>query len=120
MAQISTQLRKFKEPTKEELTRTFFSLPPDVNVPAASTSGSDGGAAGVGGSGKEKEKGAGEEGMSGMNGKGQMEINAVLSLGQDAVEDSYVRTLSFYSPDCYMSRGTDAIILMLSLVSCPT
>lgn len=91
MAQISTQLRKFKEPTKEELTRTFFSLPPDVGVLAVSASGSNGSVSSAGGSGKEKEKGAGEEGTSGMNGKGQMEINAVLSLGQDAVEDSYVR-----------------------------
>ena len=77
MAQISTQLRKFKEPTKEELTRTFFSLPPDVGV----STGSDDGAS--------KQKGA--EDTSGTNGKGQMEINAVLSLGQEGVEDSYVR-----------------------------
>lgn len=95
MAQISTQLRKFKEPTKEELTRTFFSLPPDVGVLDVSASGSNGGVSSAGGSGKEK----GEEGMSGMNGKGQMEINAVLSLGQDAVEDSYVRTSSFCLPE---------------------
>lgn len=29
MATISTQLRNFKEPTKEQLTQLFFSLPPD-------------------------------------------------------------------------------------------
>ena len=29
MATISTQLRNFKEPTKEQLTQLFFSLPPE-------------------------------------------------------------------------------------------
>ena len=88
MAQISTQLRKFKEPTKEELTRTFFSLPPDVGV----STGSDEGAS--------KQKGA--EDTSGTNGKGQMEINAVLSLGQEGVEDSYVRI--YYQPFIWVYR----------------
>jgi len=65
MATISTALRHFKEPTKEQLTHIFFSIPPSLdgerteNIP---------------------------EGVEGM------EINAVLSLG-DAVEDSYVSAM---------------------------
>jgi hypothetical protein len=62
MATISTSLRNFKEPTKEELTYIFFSIPPSEN-------GNLGGENG----GQDVDK---------------MDINAVLSLGE--VEDSYV------------------------------
>jgi hypothetical protein len=62
MVTISTALRNFKEPTKEQLTQIFFSLPPDVTE----TKGD-----------QEAEK---------------MDINAVLSLGVHGVEDSYVST----------------------------
>ena len=60
MSTISTALRHFKEPTKEQLTQIFFSLP------------------------------AGDEaGQSGGLDQEKMDINAVLSLGE-AIEDSYV------------------------------
>jgi len=60
MSTISTALRHFKEPTKEQLTQIFFSLP------------------------------AGDEaGHSGGLDQEKMDINAVLSLGE-AIEDSYV------------------------------
>lgn len=77
MATISTQLRKFKEPTREELTRRFFALPPGDEQdndaePQQSSSGSP-----------PPTSGNGEE-------KGEMEINAVLSLGIEGIEDSYV------------------------------
>jgi len=62
MATISTALRDFKEPTKDELAQIFFSLP------VSST----------------------EKGWAGVQSGEKMEINAVLSLG-DAIEDSYVR-----------------------------
>lgn len=38
MATISTQFRNFKEPTKDQLLRNFFSLPP---LPILDTSGSE-------------------------------------------------------------------------------
>lgn len=62
MATISTALRHFKEPTKEQLIEIFFSLPPSVET--------DG----------EKTEGENVE---------KMEINAVLSVAE-ADEDSYV------------------------------
>lgn len=62
MATISTALRHFKEPTKEQLTHIFFSIPPVI----------------------EGTQPVGED-------VEEMEINAVLSLGE-AVEDSYVST----------------------------
>ena len=62
MATISTQLRNFKEPTKEQLNLLFFSLPLD-----AETHG--------GGANGDLEK---------------MEISAVLSLGEQGVEEAYV------------------------------
>jgi len=64
MATISTALRNFKEPTKDQLTQIFFSLPPD-----ATTTKDD----------QEAEK---------------MDINAVLSFGVQNVEDSYVSSPS--------------------------
>jgi TBC1 domain family member 8/9 len=61
MSTISTALRHFKEPTKEQLTEIFFSLPP---------------------------LGSGESQSSGED-VDKMDINAVLSIA-DGVEDSYV------------------------------
>ena len=63
MTIISTALRHFKEPTKEQLTEIFFS------IPSLDSSTSDG-----------SSKHAGQP--------DKMEINAVLSLGE--TEDSYV------------------------------
>lgn len=62
MSTISTALRHFKEPTKDQLTQIFFSLPP------LESEGYDSG------------KGGGQD--------SKMDINAVLSLGE--AEDSYV------------------------------
>ena len=93
MATISTALRKFQEPTRDELTRLFFSLPSDVSGELPLESGS--------GSGSNAEKsGAGM--LSSMSTRenaerGEMEINAVLSLAEEGLEDSYVRVL-FASP----------------------
>jgi hypothetical protein len=63
MTIISTQLRTFKEPTKDQLTELFFSLPSQHSHHVDETLGDD------------VEK---------------MEINAVLSLGVVGEEDSYV------------------------------
>lgn len=74
---ISTQLRNFKEPTKDELTEIFFSIPPRVRqdvVPPSSPI-----------SPKEKSPKIGEEKVE------DMEINAVLSLSTQGDEESYVR-----------------------------
>ncbi|EKM82068.1 hypothetical protein AGABI1DRAFT_70677 [Agaricus bisporus var. burnettii JB137-S8] len=63
MATISTALRNFREPTKDQLTQIFFAVPskdaPDVD---------------------------------------KMEINAVLSLGDQGVEDSYAGKLYIMAP----------------------
>lgn len=67
MATISTALRNFKEPTKDQLTHTFFSLP-FISPPNGT------------------EKHPNEE-------VDQMDINAVLSLGLQEEEDSYVRPI---------------------------
>ncbi len=64
MSTISTALRNFKEPTKEQLTQNFFSLSGAVFSDASAEKS------------QEIEK---------------MDINAVLSLGVEGVEDSYVR-----------------------------
>ena len=64
MSTISTHLRNFKEPTREQLNLLFFSLPVDA------------------------ETHGGEKAVSGELEK--MEINAVLSLGVQGEEDSYV------------------------------
>lgn len=63
MATISTQLRKFKEPTKEEYSRYFFSLPPEEWIKDGSSKDT------------ETEK---------------MDISVVLSLADHNIEDSYV------------------------------
>ena len=91
MATISTQLRKFKEPTREELTRHFFALPPrEIFADEQQQQQQQG-------SSKNKSPPPSSGGSGSDNGnaeeKGEMEINAVLSLGQEGVEDSYVRVL---------------------------
>jgi TBC1 domain family member 8/9 len=70
MATISTQLRNFREPTKEQLTQIFFSLPttePSENVKVNKNG--------------EKTPVPGEE---------TMEISATLTMAPEAEEDSYV------------------------------
>ncbi|KAL7280608.1 hypothetical protein ACG7TL_005545 [Trametes sanguinea] len=87
MSTISTHLRNFKEPTKEQLTQLFFALPPSVNgVSSASGSGHNN----TGNS--EKSVGAAEAELE------KMEINAVLSLGVQGEEDSYAGKLYLFPP----------------------
>ena len=76
MSTISTQLRHFKEPTKDQLTEIFFSIPPadyDKRDP-----------------GTPVEKLPNEEPLE------KMEINAVFSLGVQGEEDSYVSKFGMY------------------------
>lgn len=88
MATISTVLRNFREPTREELTRIFFALPPDDGESVANGA--------VSGSGRDQDVKSGEkvgakEKEKTPEERGEMEINAVLSLGEEGIEDSYVR-----------------------------
>ncbi|KAG6811223.1 hypothetical protein H0H92_008440 [Tricholoma furcatifolium] len=73
MATISTALRNFKEPTKEQLTQIFFSVPPSESPDGNSDKSRD----------QDVEK---------------MHINAVLSLGVQGVEDSYAGKLYLMPP----------------------
>ncbi|KAI8985785.1 TBC-domain-containing protein [Trametes punicea] len=101
MSTISTHLRNFKEPTKEQLTQLFFALPPSVNgVSSASGSGSGSGHDGSvqGGRSGEKSVGAAEAELE------KMEINAVLSLGVQGEEDSYAGKLYLFPP--YMAYAS--------------
>jgi hypothetical protein len=66
MSTISTQLRNFKEPTKDQLTHVFFSIPEVPPVPLKDT----------------EKQGSGDI--------EKMDINAILSFGAQEVEDSYV------------------------------
>ena len=83
MSTISTHLRNFKEPTKDQLTQLFFALP------ASASSGVDAhgfanGSTPVESLEKGKEKSGPEAELE------KMEINAVLSLGVQGEEDAYV------------------------------
>ena len=70
MSTISTQLRNFKEPDRDEQSLLFFAIPPThVKVK------------GIGGTQNNHE-----------DGQHKMEINAMLSLASDGPEDPYVRT----------------------------
>lgn len=93
MATISTQLRNFKEPTKDHLLHLFFSIP-EVTVPETSPKNGDKQSA------PETEK---------------MEINSVLSLGEHGIEDSYVSLvaailLSEIKPSVRASRRGNCIL----------
>ncbi|KAF7289041.1 hypothetical protein HMN09_01352300 [Mycena chlorophos] len=86
MSTISTALRNFKEPTKEELTQIFFSIPPNSNATLINTPSSN-------------EKGA--KGMSPPDADQEvekMDINAVLSLGVQGEEDAYAGKLYIMAP----------------------
>lgn len=65
MATISTALRNFKEPTKEQQTQIGFSLPQSGPLDGS-------------------EQGTAADDIE------RMDINAVLSMGQQGEEDSYV------------------------------
>ncbi|KAI0369748.1 TBC-domain-containing protein, partial [Pilatotrama ljubarskyi] len=105
MSTISTHLRNFKEPTKDQLTQLFFALPSSVN----GTSSASGSALGGGTSAAASGAGGGK-GAAGTNEKGEksvgaaeselekMEINAVLSLGVQGEEDSYAGKLYLFPP----------------------
>lgn len=78
MSTISTALRNFKEPTKDQLTEIFFSLPATaVPTPKKPSNGSND---------EKKPSGGQDEPVE------RMDINAVLSLGVQGEEDSYVRS----------------------------
>ncbi|TFY68288.1 hypothetical protein EVG20_g3622 [Dentipellis fragilis] len=72
MATISTQLRNFKEPTKDQHTELFFSIP------------------------RTESAISGKGGVD--DGHDRMEINAVLSLGIQGEEDSYAGKLYLLPP----------------------
>jgi hypothetical protein len=78
MSTISTQLRAFKDPTKDELTALFFAIP----APGSGLSGEVGSASYV--SEKAAADGRAEEEVE------RMEINATLSVGPEVEEESYV------------------------------
>lgn len=75
MATISTQLRKSRDPTKDELIRHFFAIADEEESATKSVNG---------------DLSKGGDFVSAK--EGQIEVNAVLSLGQEGVEDSYVRS----------------------------
>jgi hypothetical protein len=63
MSMISTHLRNFKEPSRDQLTQIFFSIPPYASL------------------GSDRKTPSEDE---------KVEINAVLSLGVQGEEESYV------------------------------
>ncbi|KAK1224681.1 hypothetical protein PQX77_012427 [Marasmius sp. AFHP31] len=84
MSTISTALRNFKEPTKEQLTQNFFSLPATPTPePPTSPSTSTSANTNTKTNDEEIEK---------------MDINAVLSLGIQGEEDSYAGKLYLMAP----------------------
>ncbi|KIY62659.1 TBC-domain-containing protein [Cylindrobasidium torrendii FP15055 ss-10] len=76
MSTISTALRNFKEPTKDELTEIFFSIPSAASTPPAP---------------KDEVTNKTEE-------VERMEINAVMSMGVHGEEDSYAGKLYLIAP----------------------
>ncbi|KAL5492303.1 hypothetical protein ACEPAI_3750 [Sanghuangporus weigelae] len=117
MATISTVLRNFQEPTREELTRIFFSLPPDDSEFAAN---------GTASASKDSKgvKNGGEKGTANASGKnqltpeerGEVEINAVLSLAEEGVEDSYAGRLHLLPPFlCFASLDRKSVRFTLPL-----
>lgn len=70
MSTISTQLRNFKEPTKDQLTHIFFSIPSNFSPDGSPR--------------PKSEKAELESQLE------SMDISAVLSLGAEGEEDSYV------------------------------
>ena len=94
MATISTALRKFQEPSRDDLTRLFFALPSEEPETGTSSNG-NGEKSAVSKAGTPDER-------------GEMEINAVLSLGEEGIEDSYVRAKSCCSMN--FGRGADTCV----------
>ena len=120
MATISTHLRNFKEPTKDQLTELFFALPASATganlngMNAGPSSGPGSGAAATttaGGSGGEKGAGGPETELE------KMEINAVLSLGVQGEEDSYVSASSEYATPSSMPYLTGPAIMCDALLA---
>lgn len=82
MSTISTQLRNFKEPTREQLNLLFFALPPEIENYS-------------------KENGSNAE-------LDKIEVGAILSLGVQGVEEAYVRVSSvFWVSSCYVWKEHD-------------
>ncbi|KAL1945053.1 hypothetical protein VTO73DRAFT_2673 [Trametes versicolor] len=98
MSTISTHLRNFKEPTRDQLTQLFFALPSSVNG-ASSASGSALGAESALPQPPREKAGAGEKSVGAAETElEKMEINAVLSLGVQGEEDSYAGKLYLFPP----------------------
>ncbi|KAF7317640.1 hypothetical protein MKEN_00851500 [Mycena kentingensis (nom. inval.)] len=87
MSTISTALRNFKEPTKEQLTHIFFSIPPSPTPPPNSAA-SDGGW-------KPQSQSPDPNAVPDVE---KMDINAVLSLGVQGEEDAYAGKLYIMAP----------------------
>ena len=95
MATISPQLRNFKEPTKDQLTQLFFALPSSsssFNVKRTDDANNTGSSGPAGSSKGEKGDAPHESELE------KMEINAVLSLGVQGEEDSYVSASVYAFP----------------------
>lgn len=80
MSTISTQLRNFKDPTKDELTELFFSIPDPQPSDV------------LGNSAAPNEKGSTQR-AGAADQVERMEINATLSMGPELEEESYVSRL---------------------------
>ncbi|KAL1684148.1 rab-GTPase-TBC domain-containing protein [Schizophyllum commune] len=94
MAIISTALRTFKEPTKDELTEMFFSIPPRKDALASMSE-------------KARQE---EEDVE------KMDINAVLSLGTPGEEDSYAGKLHVMHPYlCFASLDRKSVRFTIPL-----
>lgn len=95
MATISTHLRNFKEPTKDQLTQLFFSLPVDPQIDSVPDATAfreklEKDAANGSPSGSKGGTGLGSENGMDME---RMEISATLSLGVSGVEEPYVSSI---------------------------
>ncbi|KAI6009228.1 rab-GTPase-TBC domain-containing protein [Pisolithus marmoratus] len=82
MSTISTQVRNFKEPTKDQLLYAFFSIPDDSSSLSSSQVGRT----------KSEKSGPSVDLDS------KMEISAVLTLGEQGVEDAYAGKLYLIPP----------------------
>lgn len=102
MATISTHLRNFKEPTKDQLTQLFFSLPVDPQIETNSN---------------EKASPPGNDVDGGE--LERMEISATLSLGVSGVEEPYVSPTLFGARRTACSLGRVPVSLARKVVPHP-
>ena len=120
MSTISTHLRNFKEPTKDQLTELFFALPAsatgahlngmNAGPSSGNMSGSGAGhATGAGTAGGAVEKSASGPAPGPETELEKMEINAVLSLGVQGEEDSYVSVSESRALLLLLARGRSRV-----------